>query len=138
MGKQSSASRRGRDSNIRGMRFEMKMLNFFEKAGFKCRIRDEDRRIGECDITGKKEGGWFSNDTHLLAECKDKEHVTLQEALKFQAKFNLFARRHPDDKAVGYLVTTGDLNKDAKSSIREFNTGRDEDEGRIRIKRIRP
>lgn len=91
--------------------------------------------MGELDITGKKEAFW--TDTHLIAECKAKEHVTLQDILKFQAKVNLFNNRHRDDKVVAYLVTTGDLIKDAKSSLREFNRDRDEDEGKIKVKRIK-
>jgi Holliday junction resolvase len=123
MGKGSTGSSRKRQvqgykSEIKGLRFEQKVVGYFSKKGWEI---DSRKRMsgGEIDIYGKQTD-LFRGESYLLVECKDKEHVSAKDVMHFMKKVTDFHNHLPRDpfghkpsvKVV--LAYTGEIDKDAK------------------------
>lgn len=115
---------------LSGEHFERKVLTLFKRMGFSCHL-DQHIKGSEFDIVGdkKEEGFWSTTTEWLLAECKNKPKVLLNDFMKFVGKFETFKRRHSEDKVLGFFVTSGVFDPSVKSAKRNHPE--------IQLKRIR-
>lgn len=107
----SKHGRAGAYAVIDGKIFEQKALTFFSKRGYKCDLNVTIEGM-EFDIIGEKtSGGWrrllFPSTTWILAECKNKPKVIMQDFDKFLGKYTHFAKQHGAQDCKGFLVTSG-------------------------------
>jgi hypothetical protein len=92
-----------------GLFYEVLVGNWLATQGYKTRIRQRSRKLGEADIIATK--GTFRK-KFLFVECKDKMVVSLADFHKFVSKFSKFSNSKP--KARGLLVYSGKLSADVK------------------------
>lgn len=116
----SKHGRIGQKALIDGMLFERKVMKRFTSKGYKCELSDVSIRGMEFDITGEKtEGGLLRKKTYyVIAECKNKPNVTMQDFDKFLGKYNHFVRRKGVENVKGYLITSGIFDPAVKSAAR--------------------
>jgi hypothetical protein len=105
---------------LAGERFERKCMGIFQKMGFACRLNVIEKGA-EFDIVGEKRGGWLENNEVVLAECKNKPKVILDDFNKFLGKFWAFQKRHSEDDVYGYFLTSGIFDRLVKSAKREHS-----------------
>jgi hypothetical protein len=120
----------GYASALKGKTLEDKVVNVFTKQGFQC-MKNVRMAGMEIDVVGHKEGGIFSDDKWVIAECKNKAKVTPEDFKKFIGNMNLYIGKKGIDKDLvkGYLFTTGIFDKDTKSQARIFRN--------IQLKRLK-
>jgi hypothetical protein len=104
----SKHGRVGMAAAMDGSNFEKKVLNFLSGQGYKCDINDRKVPGMEFDVIGKKESYW-SGTKWIIAECKNKPKVTMQDFDKFLGKYHhlIKTRKMDPEYTEGYLVTTG-------------------------------
>ena len=121
---------KGFERTIKGKQLEEKVASIFKKQGFEC---ETNERIAgaEFDVTGKKKGGFFSDDKWVFVECKNKSSVAPIDFKKFIGNLNVFRTKNKisDENIEGYLYTTGVFDKDTMSQARKFKN--------ITLKRVR-
>lgn len=107
----SKHGRLGDKAVIDGMTFERKVINKFVKQGFKCELNHVKIPHMEFDIVGyKKKGNFLEWESWwLIAECKNKPRVTLNDLSKFYLKYEEFRtlKKEEPEYCLGYLVTSG-------------------------------
>jgi len=115
----SKHGRRGQKALIDGMLFERKVMKRFTAQGYKCELSDVSIRGMEFDIIGEKTEGTLIRKTYyIIAECKNKPNVTMQDFDKFLGKYNHFVRRKGVRNVEGYLITSGIFEPAVKSAAR--------------------
>lgn len=92
-----------------GLYYEVLVSNWLQSQGYRTRIRQRSRRIGEADIVATK-GRIFKEISFV--ECKDKDEVKLRDFHRFASKFKKFLDNEP--KAHALLVFRGELHPDVK------------------------
>ncbi len=133
MGKKSKTKTkeaRGYEAQLRGQKLERKVANSFRKKGYEVKVNVR-LKGAEFDIIGKKEGGWFSNDEWVFAECKNKPKVIPSDFKKFIGNFRIFCKKRKldEEEVEGYFYTTGVFDPTIVSQARQFSN--------IKLKRIR-
>jgi len=118
----------GAEALISGEHFERKALGVFKRMGYSCELNVRIKG-SEFDIVGDRKKSWSGGKQWVLAECKNKPKVLLNDFMKFVGKLNTFQRRHPDDEVQGYIVTSGVFDSLLKSAKR--------DHPEIQLKRIK-
>lgn len=102
---------------IDGMAFEKKAMRFFTRKGYRCDLNMRERGM-EFDIVGKKGRNYldfYDNTSYIIAECKNKPKVTMQDFDKFVGKFRTFEKKNDaEGSCLGFLVTTGIYHPDVK------------------------
>ncbi|MEM4281446.1 MAG: YraN family protein [Candidatus Caldarchaeum sp.] len=93
-----------------GLYYEVLVSNWLQYDGYKTRIRQRSKKIGEADIIATKSR--LFNKEVIFVECKDKSQVSLTDFHKFVSKFRRFLNNN--GKAEGLLVYSGDLHPDVK------------------------
>ncbi len=81
---------------------------------------------------GYKKGNIFTNDKHLIVECKEKTKITPEDLKKFLANTILYLRRknlNPDHVQT-YIYTTGKYEKEVRTQAKKFPI--------IKLERLRP
>jgi len=100
--------RTGAYAALDGAIFEKKCLAYLNRLGYKCQIGDVQIKGMEFDVTGTKTTGRILKKTcWVVAECKNKPTVVMQDFDKFLGKFTHFARKHPNEEVRGFLITSG-------------------------------
>jgi len=113
---------------IKGLEFEQKVKEWFEKKGYKCKTREKkktrDGIIAEFDIIGwKKEKGFFGEKKEwIFVECKNVDEVTPSEWHKFLGKYESFRKKHKDEKVMGWLCTTGLFHPNVEKEKAQYKT----------------
>jgi hypothetical protein len=105
---------------VAGSNFERKCMGTLHRMGFSCRL-NVTVNGGEFDIIGKKDGGFLESTKWILAECKNKPKVILDDFNKFLGKFMTFQKRHSDDEVYGYFLTSGVFDRLVKSAKRQHS-----------------
>lgn len=95
-----------------GLFYETLVSNWLESEGYRTRIRQRSKKLGEVDIVAQK--GTLRKKI-LFVECKDKETVSLSDFHKFVLKFSKF--KAEQSKARGWLVFSGELHPDVKDYL---------------------
>ena len=116
---------------LKGKSLEDRVVQIFTRLGFQC--AKNIRMAGmEIDVVGYKKGGWTTDDTYIIVECKNKAKVNPEDLKKFVGNMNLYIRKKGLDKDLvkGYLFTTGVFDKDAQAQARIL--------GNIQLKRLKP
>lgn len=104
----SKRGRAGVFATIDGMIFEKKALKYFTRKGWHCELDDVRVKGMEFDIVGQmKAGTIFKKTSWVLAECKNKPKVIMQDFDKFLGKLTHFIRTHGNDQCEGYLIASG-------------------------------
>ena len=104
---------------VDGMTFEKKTLKFFTRRGYTCELGDVSIRGMEFDVVGSKTMGSIFKKTYwIIAECKNKPRVTMQDFDKFLGKLVHFRKKKGVEGAEGYLVTSGVFDPAVKSAGR--------------------
>jgi hypothetical protein len=103
----SKHGRVGLAAAMDGSNFEKKMLNYFSSKDYKCEINNRKIPGMEFDVVGVKKGFWETR--WIIAECKNKPKVTMQDFDKFLGKYHHFVKTHKEtpEYVDGLLVTTG-------------------------------
>jgi HJR/Mrr/RecB family endonuclease len=121
----------GYASALKGKSLEDRVVQIFTRLGFQC--TKNIRMAGmEIDVVGYKKGGFFSDDSYVIAECKNKAKVTPEDLKKFVGNMNLYISKKGLNKDLvkGYLFTTGVFDKDVKAQARVLRN--------IQLKRLKP
>ncbi len=121
----------GYASALKGKSLEDRVADIFTRQGFQC--RKNIRMAGmEIDVVGYKKGSWRTDDTFIIAECKNKAKVNPEDLKKFVGNMNLYINKKGLNKDLvkGYLFTTGVFDKDVKTQARIFRG--------IQLKRLKP
>ena len=121
----------GYASALKGKSLEDRAAQILTRQGFQC--EKNIRMAGmEIDVVGYKKGGFFSDASYVIAECKNKGKVTPEDFKKFIGNMNLYINKKGLDKNLvkGYLFTTGVFDKDTKAQARIFRS--------IQLKRLKP
>ncbi len=98
---------------ISGEHFERKAMSFFKGKGFSCRL-DVHIQGSEFDIVGDRKK-LLRQREWILAECKNKPKVFLNDFMKFVGKLETFKRKHAEDKVHGFFVASGVFDSSVKS-----------------------
>src|SRR5437867_2221945 len=83
----SKHGRVGMAAAMDGSNFEKRILNYFSSKGYKCEINDRKVPGMEFDVIGKKER-FLDHTQWIIAECKNKPKVTMQDFDKFLGKYH--------------------------------------------------
>ena len=125
-----TAEGKGYEARERGAKLEQKIADQLRNRGYKCKtnVRTEG---AEFDVIAMKEGGWFSSDEWIFAECKNKPKVVPLDFKKFLGNFRIFCkkRRLDEEEVEGIVYTTGIFDPLVKTQAREFPN--------IKLKRVR-
>jgi hypothetical protein len=117
----SKHGRTGALAMIDGAQFEKKAMRLFTKEGFKCDLNVRMKGM-EFDIIGKKGrdyAGFYDSTKYIIAECKNKAAVTMQDFNKFLGKFRTYERKHDaEGQCFGFFVTTGIYHPDVKRAAK--------------------
>jgi IS1 family transposase len=128
--KAKTAEGRGYEARERGAKLERKVASQLRNRGYKCKT---NVRIpgAEFDVIAVKEGGWFSNDEWIFAECKNKPKVVPADFKKFLGNFRIFCRKRKldEEEVEGIFYTTGIFDPLVKKQAREFSN--------VKLKRVR-
>lgn len=108
----------GLKGQLSGSNFERKALSVFKRMGYSCQLNVHIKG-SEFDVVGDKGGGWFSSKEWILAECKNKPKVFLNDFMKFVGKLETFKRKHSNDEVHGYFVASGVFDPNVKAAKRE-------------------
>ncbi len=115
----SKKGRTGALAVLDGALFEKKALTYFSRRGYKCEIGDVRIKGMEFDIVGIKESGRVFKEKHwIVAECKNKPKVIMQDWDKFLGKFTHFRKKHEGERVIGFLITSGVFDPMVKSASR--------------------
>ena len=100
---------------------EDRVTKIFIRKGYECtkNIQTEGIKI---NILGYKKGNIFTNDKHLIVECKEKTKVTPEDLKKILANTILYLRRknlNPDHVQT-YIYTTGKYEKEVRTQAKKF------------------
>ena len=106
------------------------MASQLRNRGYKCKA-NVTIPGAEFDVIAKKEGGWFSSDEWIFAECKNKPKVVPVDFKKFLGNFRIFCakRKVAEEEVEGVFYTTGVFDPIVKKQAREFPN--------IKLKRVR-
>ena len=128
--KAKTAEGKGYEARERGAKLERKIANQLRNRGYKCKTNVRIKGA-EFDIIAKKEGGWFSSDEWIFAECKNKPKVVPSDFKKFLGNFRIFCRKRKldEEEVDGILYTTGLFDPLVKTQAREFPN--------VKLKRVR-
>jgi len=101
----------GKDAVINGSMFEKKCINYFVKKGFGCEQNFTKIKGMEFDIVGVKEkkGIFSSVKKVIVAECKNRPKVIMDDFDKFLGKYDHFVEKYkvkPEDSQ-GFIMTSG-------------------------------
>ena len=110
---------------------EDRVTKIFIRKGYECtkNVHTEGIKI---NILGYKKGNIFTNDKHLIVECKEKTKVTPKDLKKFLANTILYLRRknlNPDHIQT-YIYTTGKFEKEVRNQAKKFPI--------IKLERLKP
>lgn len=125
-----TAEGRGYEARERGAKLEKKVASLLRNRGYKCKTNVRTPGA-EFDVIAVKEGGWFSNDEWIFAECKNKPKVVPADFKKFLGNFRIFCakRKLAEEEVEGVFYTTGVFDPLVKKQAREFPN--------IKLKRVR-
>ena len=100
---------------------EDRVTKIFIRKGYECtkNVHTEGIKI---NILGYKKGNIFTNDKHLIVECKEKTKVTPEDLKKFLANTILYLRRKNLnlDHVQTYIYTTGKYEKGVRTQAKKF------------------
>jgi len=100
---------------------ENRVTKIFIRKGYECtkNVHTEGIKI---NILGYKKGNIFTNDKHLIVECKEKTKVTPEDLKKFLANTILYLRRKNLnlDHVQTYIYTTGKYEKEVRTQAKKF------------------
>jgi len=112
----------GKDAVISGNMFEKKCMNYFVKKGYDCKQNVTKIKGMEFDIVGvKNEKGLFSStEKFIIAECKNRPKVIMQDFDKFLGKYNHFIRKFKAkaENGRGFIMTSGIFDPVVKNTAR--------------------
>ena len=100
---------------------EDRVTKIFIRKGYECTKNVQTEGI-KINILGHKKGNIFTNDKHLIVECKEKTKVTPEDLKKFLANTILYLRRknlNPDHVQT-YIYTTGKYEKEVRTQAKKF------------------
>ena len=100
---------------------EDRVTKIFIRKGYVCTKNVQIEGI-KINIIGYKKGNIFTNDKHLIVECKEKTKVTPEDLKKFLANTILYLRRknlNPDHVQT-YIYTTGKYEKEVRTQAKKF------------------
>jgi len=100
---------------------EDRVTKIFIRKGYECTKNVQTEGI-KINILGYKKGNIFTNDKHLIVECKEKTKVTPEDLKKFLANTILYLRRknlNPDHVQT-YIYTTGKYEKEVRTQAKKF------------------
>jgi len=100
---------------------EDRVTKIFIRKGYVCTKNVQIEGI-KINILGYKKGNIFTNDKHLIVECKEKTKVTPEDLKKFLANTILYLRRknlNPDHVQT-YIYTTGKYEKEVRTQAKKF------------------
>ncbi|MCH8914414.1 MAG: hypothetical protein IIA82_00960 [Thaumarchaeota archaeon] len=106
---------------IAGAAFEKKSMVYFTRRGFDCKLNYVKIKGMEFDIVGEKTTGTVFKKTHyIIAECKNKPKVIMQDFDKFLGKYIHFVRKYKldEDRCQGFMITSGIFDPMVKSAVR--------------------
>jgi len=106
---------------IAGAAFEKKSMGYFTRRGFDCELNYTGIKGMEFDIIGEKTTGTIFKKTHcIIAECKNKPKVIMQDFDKFLGKYIHFIRKYKLDEEYcqGFMITSGIFDPMVKSAVR--------------------
>ena len=112
-------------------KLEDRVIKIFTKRGYEC-TKDIQTEGIKINILGRKKGNIFTDDKHLIVECKEKTKVTPKDLKKFLANTILYLRRKNlnPDHVQAYIYTTGKFEKEAKTHAKKFSI--------IKLERLKP
>jgi hypothetical protein len=117
----SKRGRTGAFAMLDGVQFEKKAMRIFTKDGYNCSLNVRMRGM-EFDIIGKKGrdyAGFYDSTKYVIAECKNKGSVNMQDFNKFLGKFRTYERKHDaEGQCFGFFVTTGIYHPDVKRAVK--------------------
>ena len=110
---------------------EDRVTKIFIRKGYVCTKNVQTEGI-KINIYGYKKGNIFTNDKHLIVECREKTKVTPEDLKKILANTILYLRRknlNPDHIQT-YIYTTGQYEKEVRTQAKKFPI--------IKLERLRP
>ncbi len=110
---------------------EDRVTKIFIRKGYECTKNVQTEGI-KINILGYKKGNIFTNDKHLIVECKEKTKVKPEDLKKFLANTILYLRRknlNPEHVQT-YIFTTGKYEKEVRTQAKKFPI--------IKLERLKP
>lgn len=106
---------------INGAAFEKKAMGYFTRRGYECQLNHTGIKGMEFDIIGEiTTGTIFKKTSYIIAECKNKPKVIMQDFDKFLGKYVHFVRKYnlDEENCQGFMITSGIFDPLVKSATR--------------------
>ena len=110
---------------------EDRVTKIFTRKGYQCTKNIQTEGIN-INILGTKKGNIFTDNKHLIIECKEKPKVTPEDLKTFLANTILYLRRKNinPDHVQAIIYTTGQIEKEVRTQAKKFPI--------IKLERLKP